>query len=62
MTVKQAAERLEVSKSLVYRLVEEKRLSCIRIGQRGRRGKIVIREADIEAFLQECQSGAGGAA
>ena len=55
MTVAQAAERLEISKSLCYRLVEEKRLPCVRIGQRGRRGKILIRETDIEEFLKVCR-------
>jgi excisionase family DNA binding protein len=54
MTVKKAAERLEVSPSLVYKLVEEGRLTCVRIGRQGRRGKIIIREQDIEAFLKEC--------
>jgi excisionase family DNA binding protein len=56
MTVREAAEKLEISQSLVYRLVEEGRLKCLRIGQRGKRGKIVIREPDVEAFLKECQN------
>jgi excisionase family DNA binding protein len=55
VTVKAAAERLEISQSLVYRLVEEGRMPCVRIGARGRRGKIIIREQDIEAFLKACQ-------
>jgi excisionase family DNA binding protein len=55
MTVRDAAVRLEISKSLVYRLIEEGRLPCVRIGQLGRRGKIVIREKDIEALLKECE-------
>ena len=58
MTIKEAAKRLEISPSLCYRLVEEKRLGCVRIGQKGRRGKIIVREADVEAFLKECQSAA----
>jgi excisionase family DNA binding protein len=57
VTVKAAAERLEISQSLVYRLVEEGRMPCVRIGARGRRGKIIIREVDIEAFLKTCQVG-----
>lgn len=56
MDVKQAAAKLEISQSLCYRLIEEGRLKCARIGQRGKRGKIIIREPDIEAFLKECQS------
>jgi excisionase family DNA binding protein len=55
VTVKVAAERLEISQSLVYRLVEEGRMLCVRIGARGRRGKIIIREQDIEAFLKTCR-------
>lgn len=55
MTVKQAAERLEVSQSLVYKLIEENRLGCVRIGRKGRRGKIIVRESDIQAFLRECE-------
>jgi excisionase family DNA binding protein len=56
MTVSQAAERLEISKSLCYRLIEERRLSCVRIGQRGRRGKILIREVDLAEFLRHCHN------
>jgi excisionase family DNA binding protein len=56
MTVREAAEKLEVSQSLVYRLIEERRLSCVRIGQKGRRGAIRIREADLAEFLRQCQN------
>lgn len=54
MTVREAAVKLEVSQSLVYRLIEEKRLPCVRIGARGRRGKIVIHPEHVEAFLKQC--------
>jgi len=56
LTVREAAERMEVSKSLVYRLVDEGRLKAVRIGQRGRRGKIVIMEPDVVAFLKTCEA------
>jgi excisionase family DNA binding protein len=56
MTVREAAEKLEISQSLCYRLVEEGRLKCVRIGQKGRRGCIRVREADLEEFLRECQN------
>jgi excisionase family DNA binding protein len=52
MTVKEAAERLEISQSLCYELIAEGRLPCRRIGRRGKRGKIIIREEDIEAFSE----------
>jgi excisionase family DNA binding protein len=58
VTVKETAKRLEVSQSLVYRLIEERRLACVRVGQRGRRGKIIIREADLAEFLRQCQKAA----
>jgi excisionase family DNA binding protein len=52
MTVKEAAKRLEISASLCYELIAEGRLPCRRIGRRGRRGKIIIRDEDIETFLK----------
>jgi excisionase family DNA binding protein len=53
MNVKQAAERMEVSESLVYRLVEDGVIPHRRIGQRGRRGKIIITEDDLNRFLEK---------
>lgn len=55
MTAKQAAERLGISKSLLYQLVAEKRLPHRRIGGKGRRGKIVIEEEDVRAFMEGCK-------
>lgn len=52
MTVKQAAERLGVSQSLVYMLCEGRQLAHRRIGAKGKRGKIIILEEDIAAFLE----------
>ncbi len=48
-TVKQAAERLGCSVDLVYRLCSLRKLSHVRIGLG--RGRIKIREQDIEAFI-----------
>ena len=56
MSPAQAAERLEISRSLIYALVEEGRLKCLRIGRRGRRGKIVIKDEHITAFLDEVKA------
>jgi excisionase family DNA binding protein len=50
--VKQVAERLEISPSLVYRLVEQGILPHRRIGAKGRRGIIRITMEDIERFLK----------
>jgi excisionase family DNA binding protein len=52
MTVKEAAARLGISPSLVYALCEQKKLGHHRIGQRGRRGKIIIMQVDIDRFLE----------
>ncbi len=51
LTVKEAAERACVSAALVYQWCEEKRLPHYRMGQQGRRGKILIDESDLDAFL-----------
>jgi excisionase family DNA binding protein len=52
MTVKEFAARAEISLSLAYALIEEGRVPCRRIGRKGRRGKIVIREDDLIKFLE----------
>ncbi len=58
MNVREAARRLEISPSLCYQLCQEGRLGHIRIGARGRRGKIVIAEGDIAAFVAAAKAGA----
>jgi excisionase family DNA binding protein len=57
LTVKEVAERLRVSSSTVYNLVEEGRISCHRIGKG--RGCIRFTEEQVEAFLQSCRVEAG---
>jgi excisionase family DNA binding protein len=52
MTVKDFAERVEISLSLAYALIAEGRVPHRRIGQRGRRGVIRITEDDLHAFLE----------
>ncbi len=51
MNVREASIRLEISASLTYQLCREGRLPHVRIGGRGRRGKIVITEPDLAVFL-----------
>ncbi len=53
LTVKQVADRLRVSASLVYSWCEDHLLPHYRMGGKGRRGKILVEEAALEAFLQE---------
>lgn len=50
MTVDQTAERLQVSKSMVYALVESGKLSCHRIGIG--RGTIRISDEDLASYLE----------
>lgn len=53
LTVKEAAEYAGVSVSLIYSWCEQRRLAHLRLGGRGKRGKIVIRPADLDSFLEE---------
>lgn len=52
LTVKQAAEKLRVSPSLVYSRCEDHLLPHYRMGGKRKRGKILIEEAALDAFLQ----------
>lgn len=52
LTVKQVSERLRVSPSLVYSWCEDRILPHYRMGGKGKRGKILIEEAALDAFLQ----------
>jgi excisionase family DNA binding protein len=52
LTVKQAAERLQVSIGAIYHACADFRLAHVRIG-RGR-GTIRIREQDLEKFINAC--------
>lgn len=54
LTVKEAAARARLSKSLVYELCRAGRLKHFRVGVRGR-GKILIAPADLDALLAECR-------
>jgi excisionase family DNA binding protein len=51
LTPRQAAELMGVSVSLVYAWVESRQLAHYRAGTKGRRGKILITEVDLDAFL-----------
>jgi excisionase family DNA binding protein len=51
LTIKQAAERAAVSAALVYEWCDERRLPHYRVGGAGKRGKILIELADLDAFL-----------
>lgn len=51
LTPKQAAERLGVSDSLVYEWCAAGALPHYRFGRNGRRGKILIDPAELDAFM-----------
>ena len=53
LTVQQVAERLQVSPSCVYQLIESARLPHHRSGNR--RGTIRVSEDDLAAFLHTCR-------
>lgn len=53
LTVKQAATRANVSVSLIYILLKKRQLPAIRVGCRGR-GKWLIKEDALDAFLTKC--------
>jgi len=52
LTVKQVSERLLISASLVYSWCEDHLLAHYRMGGKGKRGRILIEEAALDAFLQ----------
>jgi excisionase family DNA binding protein len=58
LTVAQAADRARVSGSLVYEWCASKRLAHFRFGKPGRRGRILIEESDLTAFIDVCRVGA----
>lgn len=60
LTVKQAASRAGVSAALVYQWTStERRLPHLRAGRLGARGRILIEEADLDAFLATLKVGGG---
>ena len=57
MTVREFAERAEISLSLAYALIAEGRVPHRRIGLRGRRGAIRISEEDFQRFMEAVKAG-----
>ena len=55
LTAKQAAERLGVSDSLIYEWCSTGQLVHFRFGRKGKRGKLLIDEKDLDAFLAACR-------
>jgi excisionase family DNA binding protein len=55
LSVKQASESAGVSESLVYEWCSQRLLPHYRLGAPGRRGKVMIDENDLQAFLLSCR-------
>lgn len=53
LTPKQAADRTGVSVSLIYLWCDQRLLSHFRFGGMGRRGKILIEESELDAFMDK---------
>lgn len=53
MNVREAANRIGISASKLYQLVTRRAVAHYRIG-----GRIVFRDADIDAYLASCRVGA----
>ena len=57
LSVRQVTERAGVSLNLVYGWVRDRRLPHYRVGTTGKRGRILIDEADLDAFLESLKVG-----
>jgi excisionase family DNA binding protein len=55
LTPDEAAKKAGVSRNLIYRWCEERRLPHYRLGGRGKRGRILIEERDLTTFLESCR-------
>jgi len=55
LTPKQAAKRIGVSTSLVYQLCHEGLMPHFRLGGKGKRGRVIIRAVELDAFVESCR-------
>jgi excisionase family DNA binding protein len=55
LTVKQAAAFACVSQSLIYALLKSGRLDAVRIGCRVGKGKWLVKQEALTAFLETCK-------
>jgi excisionase family DNA binding protein len=53
LTIRQVAERLNISASTVYSLVSSRKLPCHRIGVG--RGAVRVSEEDLSVYLESCR-------
>ena len=55
LTPKQAAARMGVSVSLVYQWCKEGLIEHLRLGGKGKRGKVLIDPASLDRYLESCK-------
>jgi hypothetical protein len=55
LTIKAASTEAGVCPSVVYGWVSDRLLPVYRLGGKGKRGKILIDDADLNAFLSSCR-------
>lgn len=55
LTIRETAKAARVSPALIYQWCQEQRLPHYRVGGDGRRGRILIKESELWAFLAECR-------
>jgi excisionase family DNA binding protein len=60
LTVREAAERAGVCAGVVYGWLKARSVPFYRVGGPGRRGKYLIEDSDLEAFLARCRVEAKG--
>lgn len=52
LTTKEVADRLKISRSMVYALIDRKQIAVVRVGLKKGRGAIRVTEEALAAFLQ----------
>jgi excisionase family DNA binding protein len=55
LKVQQVADRLGVSVSLVYQLCADGLLTHFRLGGKEKRGRVMVEESDLAAFMEQCR-------
>jgi excisionase family DNA binding protein len=59
LTAAEAAEQTGMSVSSIYEACKNRRLAHYKMSGRGRRGKVLIRPADLQAFIESQRVEAG---
>ncbi len=57
LSAAEVAEKLKVSRSLIYALARSGALRCVRLGKPGRRGVLRFHPEEVGAFVERMQAG-----